>query len=130
MQTIKEAVEKTVENYLNTDKFRDKSSKDDLELSFGQLIEKTIKEALENGFKLGVEFAQQWIPVEEEGYPESSLEEVLLVKWINSKGEQKYGLAKYFDLPFDSYEGKKYLNFTIQGSSWQKVTHYRHIELK
>ena len=66
MQTIKEAVEKTVENYLNTDKFRDKSPKDDLELSFGQLIEKTIKEALENGFKLGVEFAQQWISVEDE----------------------------------------------------------------
>lgn len=66
MQTIKEELEKIVENYLNTDKFRVKSSKDDLELSFGQLIEKTIKEALENGFKAGVEFAQQWISVEDE----------------------------------------------------------------
>lgn len=90
---------------------------------------KTIKEAAERwdlmSFEAGVNHAQRWIPVEEE-LPESS-DRLLLVMYKDAKGNDKYGLAKYFDMTFLRKNKSKSLNFTIQGSCPRNVTHWRPI---
>lgn len=79
-------------------------------------------------FKQGVEFAQRWISIEEE-LPKTG-SDLLLVKWLGSKGIIKYGLATYVDFFSIGLSKKKYLDFIIQGSCKRGVTHWRPIELK
>jgi hypothetical protein len=78
-------------------------------------------------FKAGVEFAQRWIPIEEELPKNSS--NLLLVKWIDKSNKIKYGLATCIDFYSTGLSKEKYLDFTIQGSCKRKVTHWRQIEL-
>lgn len=77
-------------------------------------------------FKAGVEFAQRWIPIEEEKPPLTR--DCVLVKWVNAKGIETIGLASY--LEFSCNVKKPHLNFTIKGSCKQMITHWRLIELK
>jgi hypothetical protein len=81
-----------------------------------------------NAFDAGVEFAQRWIPIEEE-LPKSG-SDLLLVKWLDKKNNVKYGLAKYLDFHSIGLHKNKYLDFIIQGSCPREVTHWRPIELK
>ena len=79
-------------------------------------------------FKAGVEFAQRWISVEEE-LPKSA-SELMLVKWLDSKGDVKYGLATYIDFYSIGLSKKKEFDFIIQGNCKRKVTHWRPITIE
>jgi hypothetical protein len=81
-----------------------------------------------SGFKAGVEFAQRWISIEEET-PDSG-RGLLLVRWLDSKGVVKYGLATYINFFSIGLSKAKYLDFIIQGSCKREVTHWRPIEYK
>jgi len=86
-----------------------------------------------DGFKAGVEFAQRWIPIEEE-LPEKSdkivvsgfysfTENPVIVKTVNGK----YSIAKR-----NLFHGNKNSKWEWMGSSSfsDSVTHWRPIELK
>ena len=74
------------------------------------------------------EFAQRWIPVEEElPTNESGL---LLVKWLDKSGSVKYGLATYMNFFSLGLSKAPYMDFTIQGSCKREVTHWRPVELQ
>lgn len=73
------------------------------------------KESHEKDFKAGVEFAQRWIPVEEELPP---LGVLLQVKGIAGKGSLEYDFAK-----FEFRKG-------LCNSHLIKSTHWRPIEIK
>lgn len=80
-----------------------------------------VKEDIEGLVRLGAEFAQRWIPVDEE---KPEIDESILMK--NSFG--CYGVGKW--------DGKDWTFYTIEGvaklSNWisEECTHWRPIEVK
>ena len=66
-----------------------------------------------NAFDAGVEFAQRWIPIEEEFPP---VNRTVLIQYDDAI----VGVLKY----------KKYIGFTSYRSDLSKITHWRPIELK
>jgi len=71
------------------------------------------KENLIKDFKAGVEFAQRWIPIEEELPP---VNRTVLIEYDDAI----VGVLKY----------KKYIGFTSYRSDLSKITHWRPINLK
>lgn len=84
-----------------------------------------IKIDMENSFKAGVEFAQRWIPVEEE-LPGYGVKVLVMIDDISGKVHPN----EFIDIDYtvNIAHGKKAFDCEI-GSS-DKVTHWRSIELK
>lgn len=72
-----------------------------------------------NAFNAGIEFAERWIPVEEE---EPKNREKVLIKWINEGGREFKSCGS---LVLDSPLGKYWQS---GGATQLKVTHWRPFE--
>ena len=81
---------------------------------------------LEEGFKAGVEFAQQWISVDDELPPCS--DEDILIKGIDSDGRENMPDIGYMHSSNDNKPSKE--NFISLSGEITEVTHWRPIELK
>lgn len=73
---------------------------------------------LYKGFIAGYNEANKWISVEDE-LPESSMDR-LLVKYKIANGNDKFGIAKYFNIGIGN-------SWIIEGSCSREITHWRSI---
>jgi hypothetical protein len=105
MKTIKQAATERV-NYLCYPKNKEE---------FRKMIHRT--------FCLGAEFAQRWIPVEEELPPCSDID--ILIKGIDDRGHE--GIV---DIGYMHESTPRVENFVSLSGEILKVTHWRQIELK
>jgi hypothetical protein len=81
-------------------------------------------------FKEGVEFAQRWIPIEDD-LPKPSMTEIVHVKGIYT--HEKYGELEWFGATRlrSIHKGKPlWEGYTDVGKTNPKITHWRYIELK
>lgn len=107
----------------------EKAAKDRFQYDYGEEIE--ITDARRYGFEFGVEFAQRWIPVEEE-LPEDSDNLVQTEKYIYTENaviartvNGKYSVSKR-----SKFKGNENSKWEWMGSSAfsDSVTHWRPIE--
>jgi hypothetical protein len=84
------------------------------------------EEAVKKAFKVGVEFAQQWISVEDE-LPPCSYEDIL-IKGIDFEGREDIPDIGYMHSSSNNIPNKE--NFISLSGEIMEVTHWRPIELK
>ena len=89
-----------------------------------------LRKAYREGFEGGVEYAQRWIPVEEE-LPEPSFTELVLVKGFYE--DKNYGRLKFLRVSRlrSIHKGNAlWIGLTDKIKSKYTVTHWRPIEMK
>lgn len=88
-----------------------------------QTVGETDKHFDLDNYKDWLESKLEWIDVNET-IPVSGAD-LLVVKWTNKKGEAKYGFATFIDFHSIGLSKSHSLDFIIQGSCKQNVTHWR-----